>query len=731
MKVKLFLFLTVGLPAMLFAGQTVQATDIELQIDQLIEQMTLEEKVGQMTQAYFVGGPERFRQQVQRGEISSFLGSVVSIMTPEERDELQKIAVEQSRLGIPLIFGFDVIHGYRTIFPIPVAMSCAWDPELIEQVAAMSAHEAAVEGVDWTFAPMIDIARDPRWGRIAEGYGEDTWLASVLAAAAVRGFQGSDLSNTASLAACLKHYVAYGAAEGGRDYNTSEVSRRTLKEIYLPPFKAGVDAGAATLMSAFNEISGIPATGCRYTLTEVLKGEWGFDGFVVSDWHSIQEMIDHGFAEDSAEAVSKALIAGVDMDMKDGLYFEQLPELVEQGEIPEELVDQAVRRILRIKFRRGLFEHPYIDPDLAEAEPPNEQKLQLARGVAASSMVLLKNNNLLPLQKDIESIALIGPFVDNQKDLLGCWYAAGQPGDVVTLLSAVEEKLPPECDVLYAKGCDIDGTSTVLISRAVSIAQQADVVVLALGESRNMSGEANNRSSLDLPGVQQQLAQAIYATGKPTIAVVFAGRPMSISWLNESIDAILFVWHPGLQGGNAVVDCLFGDYDPCGKLTTSFPRTVGQVPVYYNHKNSGRPNQLRYVDMPATPLFPFGYGLSYTTFEYDNLQLSDTVITPDKSLTVTADVTNTGDRTGREIVQLYIRDVYGSVTRPVKELRGFRKITLEPCQKKTVSFVINPTEHLSFYDYNMDYAVEPGLFKLWVGPDSAGGLEAEFEIIEP
>ena len=731
MKMKLFLFLTVGLPAALFAGRTVQATDIELQIDQLMEQMTLKEKVGQMTQAYFVGGSERFKRQVQQGEISSFLGSLISIVTPEERDELQKIAVEQSRLGIPLIFGFDVIHGYRTIFPIPVAMSCAWDPELIKQVAAMSAHEAAVEGVDWTFAPMIDIARDPRWGRIAEGYGEDTWLASVLAAAAVRGFQGSDLSNTASLAACLKHYVAYGAAEGGRDYNTSEVSRRTLKEIYLPPFKAGVDAGAATLMSAFNEISGIPTTGCRYTLTEVLKGEWGFDGFVVSDWHSIQEMINHGFAEDSAEAVSKALIAGVDMDMKDGLYFEQLPELVEQGKISEELIDQAVRRILRIKFRKGLFEHPYIDPDLAKTEPPNEQKLQMARTVAASSMVLLKNNNLLPLQKDIESIALIGPFVDNQKDLLGCWYAVGQSGDVVTLLRAVKEKLPSECEVLHAKGCDINGTSTVLISKAVSIAQQADVVVLALGESRDMSGEANNRSSLDLPGVQQQLAQAIYATGKPTVAVVFAGRPMSINWLNENIDAILFAWHPGLQGGNAVVDCLFGDYDPCGKLTTSFPRTVGQVPVYYNNKNSGRPNQLKYTDMPATPLFPFGYGLSYTTFKYDNLQLSDTVITPDKSLTVTADVTNTGDRTGREIVQLYIRDVYGSVTRPVKELRGFRKVTLEPCQKKTVSFVIDPTEHLSFYGYNMDYAAEPGLFKLWVGPDSAGGLEAEFKIVEP
>ena len=731
MKIRLLLIM--GLSLVLSAGCTVQTNDVEQQIDELIEQMTLEEKAGQMTQTYFVGGIEQFRQEVQKGEVGSFLGSVVSIMTPEERDELQRIAVEKSRLGIPLIFGFDVIHGYRTIFPIPVAMSCAWDPELIKQVAAMSAHEAAVEGVDWTFAPMIDIARDPRWGRIAEGYGEDTWLASVLAAAAVRGFQGSDLSNAASLAACLKHYVAYGAAEGGRDYNTSEVSRRTLREVYLPPFKSGVDAGAATLMSAFNEISGIPATGCRYALTEVLKDEWGFDGYVVSDWSSIQEMINHGFAEDSAEAVSKALIAGVDMDMKDGLYFSQLPRLVQEGEIPEELLDQAVRRILRVKFRKGLFEHPYIDPDLAEAGPTNEQKLQVAREVAARSMVLLKNDGLLPLDKNIKSVALIGPFIENQKDMLGCWYAAGEPKDVVTLLDGVKEKVSSDCDVLRAKGCGIDDDeiSETLISRAVEAAQQADAVVLALGESRDMSGEANNRSSLDLPGVQQQLVEAIHATGKPIVAVLFAGRPVSLSWLNENIDAILFAWHPGTQSGNAVADCLFGDYDPCGKLTTSFPRTVGQVPVYYNHKNSGRPNQLKYIEMPATPLFPFGYGLSYTTFEYDNLQLSDTVTTPDKSLTVTADVTNTGDRTGREIVQLYIRDVYGSVTRPVKELRGFRKVTLEPCQKKTVSFVINPTEHLSFYDYNMNYAVEPGLFKLWVGPDSASGLEAEFEIIEP
>ncbi|UCF00497.1 MAG: beta-glucosidase BglX [Planctomycetota bacterium] len=692
--------------------------------------MTIEEKVGQMTQVYFVGQPSRFEEQVRRGEISSFLGSVLSIMAPEERDELQRIAVEQSRLGIPLIFGFDVIHGYRTIFPIPVAMSCAWDPELIEQVAAMSAHEAAVEGVDWTFGPMIDIARDPRWGRIAEGYGEDTYLASIMAAAAVRGFQGSDLSSTASLAACLKHYVAYGAAEGGRDYNTSEVSKRTLRETYMPPFKAGVDAGAATLMSAFNEISGIPATGNLYTLTEVLKGEWAFDGFVVSDWHSIEEMIEHGFAEDSVEAVTKAIIAGVDMDMKDGLYFDELPGLVEQGKVSEELIDEAVRRILRIKFRKGLFTHPYIDPNLAETGPSNEEKLQKAREVAASSMVLLKNNGLLPLPKDLESIALIGPFVKNRSDLLGCWYAAGEAKDVVALLTGVKEKVSPLCDVLYAEGCDIDGTSTDSIPKAVAVAEQADAVILALGESRGMSGEARNRSSLDLPGVQQELVEAIYATGKPIVAVVFAGRPMSIGWLNENIDAILFAWHPGIQGGNAAADCLFGDFEPTGKLTTSFPRGVGQVPIYYNHKNTGRPGSSKYVDMPGTPLFPFGYGLSYTTFEYDNLQLSDTSIAPDESLTVTADVKNTGERASQEIVQLYICDIFGSVTRPVRELRGFKKITLEPQQKKTVSFVINPTEHLSIFNYNMDYVVEPGLFEVWVGPNSSEGLEAEFEIIE-
>jgi beta-glucosidase len=693
--------------------------------------MTVEEKAGQMTQTYFVGGTTRFEDQVRKGQVGSFLGSVLSIMTPEERDQLQRIAVEESRLGIPLIFGFDVIHGYRNIFPIPVAMSCAWDPDMIQQVTDMSAHEAAIDGVDWTFAPMIDIARDPRWGRIAEGYGEDTYLASIMAAAAVEGFQGDDLANTSSLAACLKHYVAYGAAEGGRDYNTCEVSRRTLKEIYMPPFKSGVDAGAATLMSAFNEISGIPATGNQYTLTDVLKGDWAFDGFVVSDWSSIEEMIKHTFAEDDAEAVTKALTAGVDMAMKDGLYFDQLPKLVQQGKISEELLDEAVRRILRIKFRKGLFDNPYIDPDLAENAPTTEQMQQKAREVAASSTVLLKNDGLLPLQKDINSVAIIGPFVKNQKDMLGCWYAAGKQQDVVTLLDGINEKVSSDCQVLYAKGCDIDDTSTKCIADAVQVAEQADVVILALGESRGMSGEARNRSSLDLPGVQLQLAEAIQAAGKPVVTVLYAGRPMSITWLNDNINAILFAWHPGVQSGNAVADCLFGDFNPSAKLTTSFPRTVGQVPVYYNHKSSGRPDQLKYVDMPATPLFPFGFGLSYTTFEYDNLTLSKKEINPTESLTVSADITNTGTRTGAEIVQLYIRDDFASVTRPVKELRGFRKITLDPGQKKTVSFTINPAEHLSFYDIDMNYAVEPGPFKLWIAPNSTEGLDADFEVIQP
>ncbi len=715
--------------------------EIEAKINKLLGQMTLEEKIGQMTQSYWISNsPEKiedYKRQVLQGKTGSFLGSSVSRVSTSQRNSLQKIAVEQSRLGIPLIFGYDVIHGYRTIFPIPLAQSCSWNPALLAKAAAVAAREAASDGVDWTFAPMIDISRDPRWGRIAESFGEDPYLTSVLAEAAVSGFQGSDLSSRSSLAACLKHFVAYGAAEGGRDYNTGEVSERTLREIYLPPFKAGVDAGAATVMSAFNEVSGIPATANYHTLTEILKQQWKFDGFVISDWASVKELIVHGFAANPAEAAKKAVTAGIDMDMQSGTYSDNLAELVKRGIVPETVINEAVRRILRVKFRKGLFDNPYTDLNLTEDVMLCEDHLKAARELARESIVLLKNDaNLLPLSKDVNSIALIGPFANNQADLLGTWSALGQSGDVVSVLQGIREKLPGESKVVYAKGCDVDNYSLKQIAAAVKVARQADVVILALGESQNMTGEAHSRTNIDLPEAQQKLATAVCATGKPVAVVLFNGRPLSISSLAEEVGAIMVAWHGGVQAGHAVADCLFADYNPSGKLTASWPRTAGQIPIYYNHKNTGRPPQpgiryaSNYIDCPHTPLFAFGYGLSYTTFDYNNITLSDPNLAMDKTLTVTAEVTNTGSRAGQEVVQLYIRDLSACVTRPVKELKGFAKIYLEPGATRQVLFEIKP-ETLAFYNDKMIFAPEPGRFKLQVGPNSTQGLETEFDLVEP
>ncbi|MHC4364438.1 MAG: beta-glucosidase BglX [Planctomycetota bacterium] len=708
-------------------------------VEELLKKMTLEEKVGQMNQVNWPwerskAQVELFAQQVERGQIGSFLAISNLPISVRERNELQKIAVEGSRLGIPLMFGFDVIHGYRTIFPIPLGLAATWEPALVEKAAAIGASEASSAGVDWTFAPMVDIARDGRWGRIAEGFGEDPYLASVFSAAAVRGFQGTDPSSPSRLMACLKHYVGYGAAEGGRDYNTCELSERTLREVYLPPFKAGVDAGAGTVMSAFNDISGIPASANRQTLTDILRGEWKFDGFVVSDWNSINELINHGFAEDQSEAAGRAVTAGVDMDMVSQAYLKRLPELVRQGKVSEEFINEAVRRILKGKLRAGLFERLYVDPNLSKSALLTEGNLSAAREAARRSVVLLRNeNSLLPVNKDVDSVALIGPLADNRSDLLGAWAAVGESEDVVSVLKGIRNKLSPESKLFHAKGCGIAGPSTIGFAEAVEVAQRADVVILAVGESKDMSGEAHSRSSLDLPGVQQQLVEAVCATGKPVIVVLLSGRPMSISWMAENVPAILVAWHPGVQGGNAVADCLFGDYNPSGKLTVSFLRTVGQIPVYYNHKNTGRPpkegggNTAKYIDVHWAPLFAFGYGLSYTTFEYSNLKVSPSKIAIGQLITVSAEVKNTGSRSGEEIVQLYIRDLVASVTRPVKELKGFKKILLEPGEKRTVSFVLTP-DHLAFYDINMNHTVEPGRFAVWVGPSSAEGLEGKFEV---
>jgi len=735
---KVLILVMLSFCSVLRAGHGQSDGSIEQKVESLLKKMTLQEKLGQMNQVNWPwerskARVELFAERVENGEIGSFLSLSVLPMSVGERNELQKIAVEKSRVAVPLIFGFDVIHGYRTIFPIPLAQSCTWDPALVEKAASISAKEATSVGVDWTFAPMVDIARDPRWGRIAEGFGEDPYLASIFAVACVRGFQGRDLSSVRTLVACLKHYVGYGAAEGGRDYNTCEVSERTLREVYLPPFKAGVEAGAGTVMSAFNEISGIPASANRHTLTEILKDEWRFGGFVVSDWDAVNELIKHGFAGDQARAARKALIAGVDMDMVSQAYLKQLPRLVSEGRVSESVVDEAVRRILRIKLQTGLFDRPYVDPNLAKSTLLTKENLQVAREAARKSIVLLKNEkSLLPLKEDVKSFAVIGPLADNQGDLLGCWYAAGRADDAVSVLQGIRSKVSSDCELMYAKGCDIAGSSVDGFGEAVRVAQKADAVILVVGESKDMSGEAHSRASLELPGVQQQLVKAVHAVGKPVVAVLLSGRPMSVSWIKENIPAIMLAWHPGVQGGNAVADCLFGDYNPSGKLTTNFPRTVGQVPIYYNHKNTGRPASSsaytsKYIDLPHMPLFAFGYGLSYTTFEYSNLTVSPSKISISQSITVTADIKNTGNRAGKEVAQLYIRDLVASATRPVRELKGFQKVHLDPSQTKTVSFTLMP-EHLAFYDVNMNWVVEAGRFKVWVGPNCVEGLEGSFEV---
>lgn len=697
-------------------------SEMEGKIRDLISRMGLEEKVGQMNQ---LSGPnEAYKDLIRQGKV----GSLLNVVGADKCNEFQKVAVEESRLGIPLLFGFDVIHGYRTIFPIPLGLASSWDPDLVRKAAGIAAAEARADGVNWTFAPMVDIARDPRWGRIAEGAGEDPYLGSAMARAAVEGFQGNDLSDPRRLAACAKHYVGYGAAEGGRDYNTTDMSERTLREVYLPPFKASVEAGVSTIMSAFNDLCGIPASANRFTIRGILKGEWGFQGFVVSDWNAIGELINHGLVPDRKGAAREALLAGVDMDMCSNCYVEELCGLVREGVVPEELVDEAVRRILRIKFMLGLFENPYIDPDRAVSLILCEEHIEAARDIARRSMVLLKNQgDLLPLRKDLNTIAVIGPFADNREDLLGCWSGLGRPEDVITLLEGIKRKVLPSTDVLFSDGSDR--------KEAVAIAERADVVLLALGEQASRSGEGGSVSTLDLPKDQEDLAKAIYDVGKPVVLVLFSGRPLSITWMAEAIPAILEAWYPGIQGGNAIADILFGDYNPSGKLPVSFPRTVGQIPIYYNHKNTGRPPEewnrftSKYIDIPSTPLFPFGYGLSYTRFEYRDLRITPERVPLGGRLSVSVEVANVGSREGEEVVQIYIRDVAASVTRPVKELRGFKKFFLRPGERERVEFEIHP-DMLEFYGRDMRPVVEPGIFKVWVGPSSVEGLEGEFELVE-
>jgi len=694
---------------------------IDRRVEDLLGRMTLEEKIGQMCQYSWVSGAVGdYEQMIREGRI----GSLLNVTGVEEVNRIQRIAVEESRLGIPILFGLDVLHGYKTIFPIPLGLASTWDPDLVRRVSSIAAAEASAEGIRWTFAPMVDIARDPRWGRIAEGAGEDPYLGSVMARAYVEGYQGGSLSDPRSIAACPKHYVAYGGAEGGRDYNTVDISERTLREVYLPPFKSAVKAGAKTIMSAFNDLNGIPASANPYTLRTILRGEWGFDGFVVSDWNAIGELINHGVAGDIYEAAEKAFKAGVDMDMQGNVYQRALLKLVKDGRISEEEVDEAVRRILRVKFILGLFERPYADPEAAKRIVKCREHIEAALEAARKSIVLLKNDgDLLPLSKDIDSLAVIGPLADDREAPLGSWSCLGDPRDVVTVLEGIRSRVSPKTRVLYARGCDIDGESREGFEEAVRAAKESSVAVMVLGESRDMSGEAASRAYLDLPGVQEELLKAVYATGTPIVMVLMNGRPLSISWAADHIPAIIEAWFPGIQAGNAIADVIFGDYNPGGRLPVTFPYTVGQVPIYYNHKSTGRPPSptvkwtSKYIDAPYTPLFPFGHGLSYTRFEYSDLEIYPCEVGAEDIVTIRFRVRNIGGREGDEVVQLYIRDLTASVTRPVKELKGFKRITIKPQGEETVVFNLT-LEDLSFLNHEMKRIVEPGDFMVMIGSSS-------------
>lgn len=709
----LFAFLLAAVPAAAAPGPDIEA---------LLGRMTLEEKLGQLQQS---GGPVEGSPEMLALAREGKIGSTLNVRGAKAVNALQRAALEGSRLKIPLLFGFDVIHGYRTVFPIPLAIASSWDPSVAEKTARFSAREAALDGLRWTFAPMVDVARDPRWGRVAEGAGEDPFLGAAMARAYVRGFQGTDLTAPDSLAACAKHWVGYGASEAGRDYATTEISERTLREIYFPPFKAALDAGALTFMSAFNDLNGVPASANAFTLTNVLRGEWGFGGFVVSDWDSVAQLIPHGVAADGSDAARLALGAGVDMEMNSRLYSAELPKLIESGAIKMATVDEAVRRILRVKAKLGLFERPYADEKAAAPAPGAEQRAA-ARAAAVRSLVLLKNDGgVLPLSKTVKTLAVIGPLAQDPAAVLGSWTGDGKPSEATTVLDGLRAALPG-AKIVFSTGCEVTGASDAGFAEAVAAARSADAVVLVLGEAGDMSGEAASRAFLDLPGRQLDLAKAVLAAGRPTAVVLLNGRPLTLSALAEKAPAILEAWQPGTEGGSAIADVLFGDASPGGKLPITFPRALGQVPLYYNHKNSGRPlveadrYTSKYLDAPNTPLFRFGHGLSYTTVALSNLTVAE-----EKAgrWAVSVDARNTGSRAGDEVVQLYIRRAAASVTRPVAELKGFERVALKPGEKRRVAFSLG-AEELGFHGLDMKFAVEPGAYEIMTGTDSAPGLSA-------
>ncbi len=732
--------------------------DLEQRVEVLLGRMTLAEKIGQMNQyssTFDLTGPppkdaaaQARLERIRTGGV----GSMLNVTGAEATRRAQQLAVESSRLGIPLIFGFDVVHGYQTMFPIPLAEAASWDLEAVERSARVAATEAAAAGVHWTFAPMVDISRDARWGRVMEGAGEDPYLASAVAAARVRGFQGSDLAALDTLAACAKHFAAYGFAEAGRDYNTVDISEHTLRNVVLPPFRAAVDAGVATIMNAFNEVGGTPATASVHLQREILKGEWGFEGFVVSDWGSIGEIVQHGAAADAREAALSAVVAGSDMDMESESYIAHLEGLVRDGLVSEALIDDAVRRILRVKFHLGLFDDPYryVDSEREAALVGSEEHRAAARDVARKSIVLLKNEGaLLPISKTTGTIAVIGPLAADTDTPLGSWRARAVSSSAVSLLAGIEAAVADEVEIRYAEGAplgvgqrsfihelELNESDRSGFSDAVAAARGADVVIVAVGEEAFQSGEGRSQVDVGLKGVQDELLKALAEVNENVVVVLMNGRPLVLEWMTEHLPAIVECWHLGSEAGHAIADVLFGDFNPSGKLPVSFPRHVGQLPLYYNHKSSGRPDPTgavfwsHYTDAPNTPLYPFGFGLSYTTFEYSAPKLSASEIGLDETVDVEVRVTNTGDRAGFEVVQLYVRDHVGSVTRPVKELKGFARIHLEPEQSTTVVFTLG-AEDLAFYTAEGSWEAEPGEFTVFVGSSSEEVQEARFFLQAP
>lgn len=718
-------------------------TEIENKVETLLHKMTLEEKLGQMNQL----SPwdfEDLAKRVRKGEV----GSILNVVNPEEVNKIQKIAVEESRLGIPLIVSRDVIHGYKTIFPIPLGQAATFNPEIAEQGARIAAIEASADGIRWTFAPMIDVSRDPRWGRIAESCGEDPYLNAVMGTAMIKGYQGDSLNDPTAIAACAKHFVAYGAAEGGRDYNSTFIPERVLRNVYLPPFKAAADAGCATFMTSFNDNDGVPSTANSFVLKDVLRKEWKYDGMVVTDWASALEMVNHGFCTDGKDAAEKSVNAGVDMEMVSETFIQNLKQSIAENKVSIETIDNAVRNILRLKFRLGLFDNPYVvTPQTVKYA---EKHLQTAKTAAEQSVILLKNENqTLPFTDKIKTLAIIGPMADAPYEQMGTWVFDGEKEHTQTPLTAIKEMYGNKVKVLFEKGLEYSrDKNTAGIARAVSAARQADAVVVFVGEESILSGEAHSLANLNLQGAQSQLIKELAATGKPVVTVIMAGRQLAIADEVKVSDAMLYSFHPGTMGGPAIADILFGKVNPSGKTPVSFPRMNGQVPIYYAHHNTGRPANPTemlideipveagqtsvgcrsfYLDAGSSPLFPFGYGLSYTTFEYSDLKLSSDKLTAHDTLSVSVTLKNTGKYDGTEVVQLYVQDKVGSVTRPVKELKRFQRVTLKAGESIQVSLSL-PVSELAFWGYDMNYTVEPGDFTLWVGTNSAEGLTKDFSV---